>query len=194
MAQATIIMHHLLRCLLALCLLGVAAGFVPVSQAAPPATALERSVKAAFLYKFLAYTEYPANAFSDPNAPVVIGVAGSEEMTAELARVVNGRTVFGRAVAVRSVREGDPLNGMHLLFVGGGDLARAMRMTRAAQQLPVLVVTEADSSPVPGSIINFRVVDDRVRFDVWLDAAERNNVKLSSRLLTVAHQVHKGAN
>lgn len=184
-------MHHLVRCLLALCLLGMWVA-MPSSHAAPPTTSLERSVKAAFLYKFLAYTEYPAAAFSDPNAPVVIGVAGSEEMAAELARVVNGRTVFGRAVAVRSVREGESLSGVHLLFIGGGDNARAARWTRAAQQQPVLVVTESDNGPLPGSIINFRVVEDRVRFDVWLDAAERNNVKLSSRLLTVAHQVHKG--
>lgn len=185
-------LYQLMRRLLAVCLLGTAVAMAG-AHAAPPPTALERSVKAAFLYKFLAYTEYPANAFSDPNAPVVIGVAGSDDMAAELARVVNGRTVFGRAVAVRNVRDGDPLSGIHLLFIGGGDNARAARFSRATQQLPVLVVTESDNGPLPGCIINFRVVEDRVRFDVWLDAAERNNVKLSSRLLTVAHQVHKGA-
>jgi hypothetical protein len=192
MALRTFSLHTLVRCLLALCLLGFGLGALE-SRAAPPTT-LERSVKAAFLYKFLAYTEYPASAFSDPNAPVVIGVAGSDEMAAELARVVNGRTVFGRAVAVRNLREGDSLNGVHLLFIGAGDPPRAARLARAAQQLPILVVTETDNGPVPGGIINFRVVDDRVRFDVWLDPAERNQVKLSSRLLTVAHQVHKGIN
>jgi hypothetical protein len=185
-------LHYLIRCLLAACLLGMPVAMP--AHAAPPPTALERSVKAAFLYKFLAYTEFPAGAFSDAQAPVVIGVAGNDEMAAELARVVNGRTVFGRAVAVRTIRETDAINGVHLLFVAGNDGARAARFTRAAQQLPVLVVTEADPGPVPGCVINFRVVDDRVRFDVWLDAAERNNVKLSSRLLTVAHQVHRGAN
>jgi hypothetical protein len=193
MVQRSSTFHILVRSLLAFCLLGLSAAMLE-GHAAPPPTALERSVKAAFLYKFLAYTEYPANAFSDPNAPVVIGVAGSEEMAAELARVVNGRTVFGRAVAVRVLREGDPLTGLHLLFLAGGDGARTARLARAAQQQPVLVVTESDNGPIPGGIINFRVVEDRVRFDVWMEAAERNNIKLSSRLLTVAHQVHKGAN
>ena len=191
MVPPSLTFHRLVRCLLAFCLLGLPVAMLE-SRAAPQPTALERSVKAAFLYKFLAYTEYPANAFSDPNAPVVIGVSGSDDMAAELARVVNGRNVFGRAVAVRSLREGDALTGVHLLFIGGGDPGRTARMARAAQQLPVLVVTEADSTPVPGGIINFRVVEDRVRFDVWIDAAERNNIKLSSRLLTVAHQVYKG--
>ena len=54
-------------------------------------------------------------------------------------------------------------------------------------------MSEAENGLQMGSVINFKVVDERVRFDVSLEAAERNSVKLSSRLLTVANQVHKGA-
>jgi hypothetical protein len=57
----------------------------------------------------------------------------------------------------------------------------------------MLVVTECDNGLQLGSVINFRLVDERVRFDVALDAAERNGIKLSSRLLTVANRVQKGA-
>jgi hypothetical protein len=57
----------------------------------------------------------------------------------------------------------------------------------------MLVVTECDNGLQLGSVINFRIVDERVRFDVALDAAERNGIKLSSRLLTVANRVQKGA-
>jgi hypothetical protein len=65
---------------------------------------LERSVKAAFMVKFLGYTEYPATAFADAASPVAIGVVGSEEMAAELNRTVAGRTINNRPVVVRLFR------------------------------------------------------------------------------------------
>ena len=152
--------------------------------------ALERRVKAAFLYKFLGYADFPAAAFADSASPLVIGVVGSEEMAEELGRVVAGRQVRGRPLLVRALREGDPAQ-VHLLFVAGSDSARAARILRAAPNA-LLPVTECELGLQSGSVINFRIIEERVRFDVSLDSAERNNVKLSSRLLTVANRVVKG--
>ncbi|UUZ54870.1 YfiR family protein [Massilia sp. H-1] len=81
---------------------------------------------------------------------------------------------------------------MHLLFVGGSDSARVKSLLKAAQPTPMLLVSEAENGLQMGSVINFKIVDERVRFDVSLEAADRNSVKLSSRLLTVANQVLKG--
>lgn len=160
--------------------------------------ALERRVKAAFLYKFLGYADFPASAFADSASPVTIGVVGSEEMAAELGRVVSGRQVRGRPIVVRTLREGDPAQ-VHLLFVAGSDSARVARVLRAAGATTaatpsgaLLTVTECELGLQNGSVINFRIIEERVRFDVSLDSAERNNVKLSSRLLTVANRVVKG--
>jgi hypothetical protein len=153
--------------------------------------ALERRVKAAFLYKFLGYAEFPAGAFGDAAAPVTIGVVGSDEMAAELGRVVAGRQVQGRPIQVRALREGEFAGPVHLLFVAGGDNARAARVLRGAQGA-LLPVTECEFGLQYGSVINFRIIEERVRFDVSLDSAEKNNVKLSSRLLTVANRVVKG--
>jgi hypothetical protein len=152
--------------------------------------ALERRVKAAFLYKFLGYADFPAAAFADSAAPIVIGVIGSEDMAEELARVVAGRQVRGRPIVVRTLREGDPAQ-VHLLFVAGSDSARTARILRSAPAA-LLPVTECELGLQNGSVINFRIIEERVRFDVSLDSAERNNVKLSSRLLTVANRVVKG--
>jgi hypothetical protein len=167
---------------------------VPVrGQNAAEPSAPERRVKAAFLYKFLGYTEFPATAFADGAAPVVIGVIGADELAAELARIVVGRTVQSRSMVVKVLREGEAPDGVHLLFVGGNDATRVRAVLKALAPAPVLVVSEADDGLQQGSVINFRVVDARVRFDVSLEAAERNNVKLSSRLLSVANHVQKGA-
>jgi hypothetical protein len=169
-------------------------GLVPPARAenAASSAALERRVKAAFLYKFLGYAEFPQNAFADPASPVVIGVAGADDLAAELARIVSGRTVNNRTIVVRVLRDAEIGTPVHLLFVGGFDAARVGRMVRAAGNA-LLVVTECDGGLQQGSAINFRIVDERVRFDVALDAAERNGIKLSSRLLTVANRVQKGA-
>lgn len=174
--------------------LGGEHGFVTPARAESAASSvvLERRVKAAFLYKFLGYAEFPPGAFADPASPVMIGVFGADDLAAELARIVAGRTVNNRPILVRVLRDSELGAPVHLLFIGGFDTGRVGRMVRAAGHA-LLVVTECDGGLQQGSAINFRIVDERVRFDVALDAAERNGIKLSSRLLTVANRVQKGA-
>lgn len=162
------------------------------AQSAIPGVPLERRVKAAFLYKFLGYADFPAAAFSDAATPLTIGVMGADDLALELARVVAGRSINNRGVEVRELRESDAAARVHLLFIGGSDPQRVARLLRQASGA-MLIVTECDNGLQLGSAINFRVVDERVRFDVALDAAERNGIKLSSRLLTVANRVQKGA-
>ena len=161
------------------------------AQSLASSTPIERRVKAAFLFKFLGYAEFPANAFADAGAPLTIGVVDADDLAAELVRIVAGRTAGGRPIVVRRLAEPDIGTPVHMLFVGGPDVARVGRMLRQANTL--LTVTETDNAMPQGSTINFHVVDERVRFDVALDVAERNGIKLSSRLLTVANHVQKGA-
>ena len=151
---------------------------------------LERQVKAAFLYKFGGYVTWPDSAFSRPDSPIVIGVAGANPLADELVRLVAGRTIGKRALAVRRIRRGDSLDGVHILFVGSTEGQRLAELLALAQGRPVLCVTESDQGLVPGSAVNFVVADNRVRFDVSLEAAEHNGLKLSALLLSVARQVH----
>ena len=198
--------HSLLAsCHAGLCAVLLALPALPAAAAAPqapaaaatpaplavPTASTERRVKAAFLYKFLGYTEFPSTAFGDAASPVLIGVAGSDDMLAELARTVMGRTLNGRPITVKLVREGDRPGPLHLLFVAGSECAQVARILRAVPGA-MLPVSECEGGLQMGSVINFRMVDEHVRFDVSLDAAEKNNVRLSSRLLSVANHVQKG--
>jgi hypothetical protein len=167
-------------------LLLLAAGLVAHQAAAQQAT--EASIKAAFLYKFAGYIEWPADTFAAPDAPLVIGVTGSEEVAAELERLVPGRSVNNRPVVVRRFREGEAPEGAHILFVGRGE-PNLRAVVRAAQQNGgALVVTESEKGLEAGGSINF-VVDDRVGFEVSLEAAERSGHRISSRMLAVARRV-----
>lgn len=172
----------------------VLAGALP-----PPAVAqstgapLERAVKAAFVYKFLAYVEWPAQSFESADTPLVIGVHGADDIAAELTTIVADRAVGERPVQVKRLQSGDPLAGLHVLFVGRTDAARLAALARALQARPTLVVTEAAGALNAGSMINLVVAPDgRVRFEIALDAVERAGLKLSSRLLALAQSVRPG--
>ena len=144
----------------------------------------EVRIKAEFLSKVTAYVDWPDGALGAADAPFVIGVQGSEAMLGELRQALQGRMVQARPVQVRRVRAADAEPGLHLLVLAQGEAAGARR--------GLLQVSEgAPGEPPPrGSAIHFLVVGGRVRFDVLLDGAERAGLRLSSRLLSVAHKVH----
>jgi prepilin-type processing-associated H-X9-DG protein len=188
MLQATAFGERSLR---VLALLGavVLAGWLPNAVADDESAVSERDVKAAFLYKFAAYVDWPDAAFVAADSPIVIGVAGDEAIAGELVRITAGRQVKGRSFAIRRVADTDNLTGLHILFVGRADSARLLQFSKASQSRPILLVTEAENERGPGGIINFVLVDGHVRFWIANQEAERRGLKLSSRLLSVAQNV-----
>jgi hypothetical protein len=162
------------------------------AAAADDARALEERVKAAYLYRFAEYVEWPESTFARRDAPVTIGVLGSETLADELAQAVVGRTVNDRPVAVKRLKPGEPLTGVHVLFIGKAESARLNQLAQGAQPRSILTVTESDGALARGSVINFVVADRRVRFEISLESAEKSKLKLSSRLLAVAQQVRTG--
>lgn len=155
-----------------------------LSDEAPPQP--EHSIKAAFLYRFLSYVEWRPRTFAQRTSPVVIGVLGADDIAAALQDIVRGRTAAERPIAVRRVTAGDPLDGVHMLFVGRANSARVARLAAAAQRRGMLLVTDYEGALEDGSAINLVVIENRVRFEVSLDATEKAGLKLSSRMLAVA--------
>lgn len=145
------------------------------------------AVKAAFLYKFVNYVEWPGT--DDDAAPITIGVADADRFAAEVTETTRGRTVAGRPIAVVLLDDADSLDGVQILFVGGQ--ARSSELLAKARGLPILTVTEARGALPSGSIINFTEDRDRVRFEISLYSAEQSQLKLNSRLLAVADAVHR---
>lgn len=147
---------------------------------------VEQRVKAASLYKFLGYVEWPADTFVGPDSPYVVAIAGAGEIARELARVANGRRVNNRPIQVRRVKYGDSLAGAHMLYIGAEEEGRLPLWLKAVHRYPILTVTEHEGALKQGSMINFRLIDDRVRFEVSLAAVEQSGVRISSRMLSVA--------
>lgn len=149
-------------------------------------------VRAAFLYKFGSYVEWPAEAFAAGDT-FVIGVVEAEALAAELTRVVAGRSIGGRPVAVRRLRAGDALDGLAMVYIGEVERAELAGLLAALQGRPTLAVTENEDALALGTMINFVLVDGKLRFDVALAPARAGSLRISSRLLGVARTVKEAS-
>ncbi|MGN6388388.1 MAG: YfiR family protein [Burkholderiaceae bacterium] len=153
------------------------------------AESLEYDVEAAYLYKFGSYVTWPEGTFATPDSPIVIGIAAADAVADALSRMVVGRNIGGRPLQVRRMGHGDAVSRVHILFVGADGNRDADGWLAQARGLPVLCVTREESGQPSGSVVNFVVEGNRVRFDVSLEAAERNHLRLGAPLLSVARKV-----
>jgi hypothetical protein len=148
---------------------------------------LGAQVKAAYLYKFVGHIEWPPGTFTDPSAPLVIGVLGASDVADELNKLKSARAASDRPVEVRVIKPGDPVRGIQLVFVGSADSSQLRRALEPYKGLPTLTISD-----VPGGMINFVTVDNRIRLEISVGNAERQGLKVSSRLLAVAQRVDTG--
>ncbi|MBV8593852.1 MAG: YfiR family protein [Caulobacteraceae bacterium] len=144
--------------------------------------ALEYAVKAAYLYKFTPFVRWPAEAFPGPTSPLTLCIAGEDPFGPALDQAVRGQTVGDRRLAVRRLAPGERPTGCHLLFVGrmrDGGVAQALA---AVSRQPVLTVTDR-SRGVDGGIVQFVMLDGRVRFAIDAARAQASGLAISSKLL-----------
>jgi len=160
-------------------------GGTPAQQ---PPDARESAVKAAFLYRFAGFVEWPSGVLGRGDDPLVIGVWGNDAVAADLEQLAAVRTQEGRPVVVRRLREGDPLAGVHVLMLGATRDQR-LRELAASATGPVLVVTEQEHGLRLGGVLNFVTEEGRVRFAASIPAAEARGLRLSARLLALAQSV-----
>jgi hypothetical protein len=173
--------------LLAVLLLAQQAGPALATDLTAEEALAERRIKAAYLYRFAGYAEWPEGAFARPDSPLSIGIWGNDELADDLARLVATRTIDGRRFEVRRVRL-DTLAGVHVLFITRERLARVPGALAAAPR-GTLVVTESEGALQQGSAVNFVTIEGQIRFELSLEAAERRGLKLSSRLVAVSNNL-----
>ncbi len=168
--------------------LGLFAASVPAL--AQPQAGLERAVKAAYLYKFAGFVEWPQLRQAQPGAVLTLGVAGDDALAFELARAVAGRQVSGRAIEVRRVGPGASADGLHILFLDSSLHARVFAgLLGAAQGQSVLTVSDAPGATGLGCMIGFVVANERLRFDVELAQVAPSGLRIGARMLAVANKV-----
>jgi hypothetical protein len=171
------------RLALLACLAGVLAG----NSGAQDAEYSEDDVKAAFLYHFATYVQWPASVPTD--RPLTIAVLGAPQVVANLEEFLPGRSVAGRSVLVRVLEGLESLADDDVLFIGAEHNARLSELIESIGDRPILVVTDAADGLDHGAIVNFQIINERVRFEISVPAAQDAGLRLSSRLLSAAIRV-----
>lgn len=159
---------------------------VTAAASAPPT---EHEVKAAYLYNFLKFVEWPADGAASSTGPLCIGVAGADPFGDVLDRTVGSKEILGRSVIVR--RAGDPrlLVGCHIVFFGRVPSASTAETLRAIAGKGALTVGDQPGFAQNGGMVNFVMDEDSVGFEINPSAAARAGLTLSPRLLQLARIV-----
>jgi hypothetical protein len=159
------------------------------SSVLPGDTSGEAQIKAAFICKFGNYVEWPARDKRPDGAAFVIGAVTSAKVVDALNRAATGQAVNGRPIVVRKLAKGDPVDDLAVIYVARAQSAELAEVLAAVRGRPILTITESEEASASGSMVNFVVVDDRVRFDIALQPAEHSSLKISGRLLALARKV-----
>jgi YfiR/HmsC-like len=156
------------------------------AAASPAQTPGEYQVKAAFLYNFTKFIDWPPEALASPSDPFVLCVYGNNPLLDPLKEIVKGKNTEGRDFAVKRVTTISGARSCQVLFVGAGDEESVPGILSGLQGSSVLTVGELPDFPRQGGVINFFMESSRVRFVINIAAAERARLKISSKLLSLA--------
>lgn len=157
-------------------------------------TASAEQLKAAFLYNFVRFVEWPTNAFGTDSTPLTLGVIGSDRFANELASLLKEKKAHNRSLVVKKLTGPSEAAGCQVVFVGDSESRRAGQIAEATRKKPILLVGEADDFLNNGGMINI-VQDEKqkqLRFDINPRAAEQAGLSISSHLLRLARNKKSG--
>jgi YfiR/HmsC-like len=152
-------------------------------------TAGEYQVKAAFLFNFAKFVEWPSSSLPDPSAPLRICILGRDPFGEELRNITKEKTVSGRKLQIDQVVDLRQARTCQILFIASSEKAQLKETLDALQGANVLTVSDTNGFLEQGGMINFVLENDRVQFGVNRKAAEKAGLKISSKLLSVAKLV-----
>lgn len=168
---------------------GPSPGFGPEAQGSELS---EYAIKAAYLYNFAKFVEWPSDTFADKNAPLTIAVVGNDPFGPLLDQCLNGKNINNRPFVVQRVKWPADLRKFQIVFIGSSEERRIPKITESLQGAPVLTVSETELVTRSKCVINFVVEAQKVRFEVDIDSAEQARLKISSKLLMLARVFKDG--
>jgi hypothetical protein len=171
-------------------LVAIAAASLLYAPAARAQDVTEPALKAAYIYNFAKFTDWPADALPAA-APFNACVLGDDSLGDALERTVSGRHLSGRVIHVVRVRLDSAMRSCHLLYVSGVTGAQIETIAALVRDAPVLTISDADDFARVG-IAQLFLESGKMAFKFNLEVARRSRLQLSSRLLVLAAHVHDG--
>jgi YfiR/HmsC-like len=149
----------------------------------------EYAVKAAFLYNFAKFVDWPPEVFKTPKDPIVVCVLGRNPFGSSLEDVIRGKSIEGRAFVFRQVADVDQANACQILFIAAAEGKHFRSLYGISKPTGILTVGESEGFATGGGIVNLKLDAGRVRFEINVDAAEHAQLHISSKLLSLAQIV-----
>jgi hypothetical protein len=154
---------------------------------AEPDSPTEYQVKAALLFNFAKFVDWPASAFAGPEAPFVIGMVGEDPFGPALEETLRNKNVNGRAIRIEHLGPGQDLKSCHLLFVCASERKRLAALLGSLEKAPVLTVGDGlERFLGGGGMVNLLQQNNKVRFAVSQERVAQSGLKMSSKLLRLA--------
>jgi hypothetical protein len=150
------------------------------------ATSNEYRLKAAFIYNFAQFTQWPDGAFAKPDAPLVIAILGKNPFGTMLDETVKGKKIGQHPVIVKLAKSAEDARDSQVLFVATSEEDRFDDTLKALGKRPILTIAESPRFQPAGGMIQLLLEDDKIRFSVNPDAADVAGLKISSKLLKLA--------
>jgi hypothetical protein len=174
--------------------LTVCLGALTLPALAAPAAGAEFSapqVKAAFLYNFAKFVDWPAEAFSTADAPLVLGILGPDPVATAAMQSLADKTVKGRPLEVRLLSGIEEAKRCHILFISVTEQPSLAQLLDSLRGSSILTVSDIEHFAEQGGSISLTTVEQKIRFEINVEAAREAGLVVSSQLLTLATAIHR---
>src|SRR5579863_7201788 len=143
-------------------------------------------IEAAFIYNFARFVDWPTRAFTDASSPMIIGVFGKNRFGTDLAQTISGKLIGGHPLQFRECASLTEATHCQVLFISDSEKGHLSNIISTLGNASILTVSETDNFIAAGGMINLRIVDDKMRFDINNSAAKSAGLTISSKLLSLA--------
>jgi hypothetical protein len=161
---------------------------IPLVSKAEAEASREYLIKAAFIFNFVKFVDWPSELFKDKAAPIKLYILGNDPFGEALA-TIRDKKVKGRRLTITRVQRVEEIKGAHLLFISPSEKGRVRQILQSLRNTPVLTISEIEGFGQMGGIINFITVEDKVQFEINSEQAQQHQLKISSQLLKLARIV-----
>jgi hypothetical protein len=169
--------------ILSLSLIWLLAGGTAQTQQSPPT---EYQLKAAFVFNFARFVEWPKSAFATPTSPLVIGILGDNPFRDDLTKMVGNKSVDTHPVVTREFHSVTEATNCHILFISTSEKKKLPEILQSLKGTSVLTVAEMERFIETGGMINFFPEGTKIRFQINQDTATSAGLKVSSKLMSLS--------
>ena len=160
------------------------AGAIPIAMAAD-STEDVNLLKAAFIYKFSLFTQWPESALNEKGAPLLLCVAGEDDLAAALGQL-KGKIIKGHSLGIHTIKDTQIPNSCHILYVASSERKNLLALIKSVNSQPILTISELPKFANTGGIFEFYRENGRIRFVINLGSARKAGLEISPKLLSLA--------